>query len=189
MSSSFFTFLPYRHTSNTCRYSHLPTRTNRIYRIVYEWDNSSHAIRGISPLEFDRLYPYPASMGNAQPGAFCRRDETTINLAPPPDQANTLRIYRSLWPTTDGSSNMEYEHIDDIVHAGMIAELYHNLGLDTDAETWWKKYQQKIDSAVAKDSESPDEQLVASGFRPLGGYGNNFYMPNHGANPFIRGNP
>jgi hypothetical protein len=174
--------------AGTFRYT-LPARTCRIYRIVYEWDNSSYSITGISPLLFDRDFPFPESMGNARPGVFCRRDEKTINLAPPPDQAKTLRIYRSLWPTTDGSANMEYEHIDDIVHAGMVAELYHNLGLDTDAETWWKKYQQKIDKAVEKDSENPGENLVARGFMPLGGYGNNYFLSNYWANPFIKGNP
>ena len=167
----------------------LPTSTHRIYRIVYEWDNSSFKIEGISPLEFDQDYPYPASMGNARPGVFCRRNETTINLAPPPDQAKTLRIYRSKWPTTDGSSNMEYEHIDDVVVAGMVAELYHQYGLDTDAETWWKKYNQSLDKAIERDSENPDEHFVHRGFRAYGSYGNNYYQSNWWANPFISRNP
>ncbi len=167
----------------------LPSRTHRIYRLVYEWDNSSYDIHGITPLEFDQDFPYPTSMGNSQPRIYCRRNETTIDIAPPPSEAKTLRLYRSLWPTSDGTSNMEFEHIDDIVHAGMVGELYHQYGLDSDAETWWKKFNTDLDQAILRDNDNPDANLIHRGFRRRGSYGNAVNSVEHWRTPFILRNP
>lgn len=167
----------------------LPTGTHRIYRLVYEWDNSSYDIYGISPLEFDQDYPYPSSMGNGEPRVYCRRNETTIDLAPPPSQAKTLRLYRSKWPTVDADTNVEFEHIDDIIHAGMVAELNHQYGLDTDAQTWWTKFNQDLDQAISRDSEHPDANLIHRGFRPYSSYGYDYNHGQHWSNPFIMRNP
>lgn len=162
----------------------LPSGTNRIYRIIWEDSANSCDIVGISPREFDFMFPYPTSYGNAVPRFYCRRNETTIDLANPPNDTKTLRIYRSKWPTVSDETDAEYVYMDDVIEAGMVAELYHQLGLDTDANTWWTKFKQMLDEAHEKDTEHPDMIRVMKGFQP--------YIRARGdywANPFVRNNP
>jgi len=162
----------------------LPSSTHHIFRLIYEDGSGSYDIDGISPIEFDEIYPYPSSYGNGRPSKYCRRSKTTVEFNRPASEAKTIRLYRSIWPTTDGSSNVEYENLDDVIHAGMCAEIYHQYGLDTDADTWWNKFKQDMDEAWIDDKSEPDTNYIHRGFRRSLNY-----PGNHNENPFIRDNP
>ena len=143
----------------------VPDLTNRIYKIIWEDDTNSSTIIGKSARWFDDRFPYPSSLGTAVP-TFYKRVGSTITLANPPNAAKTLRIFRSIWPTADATTECQLLYMDDVIEAGMVAELYHKLALDTDANTWWTKFKQERDEAWLNDSNNPDMCVVA---KPFGG--------------------
>lgn len=162
----------------------LPTNTHRIYRIIYEDGSNSVDLNEISAAEFDRRYPYPSSLGDSTPRDYCRRNETTIDLCHPPDDTNTLRIFRSKWPTelTTDNSEPEYIRMDDVLIAGVVAEIYKQLDLADDYKTWMAEFMSLLNDAYERDKESPNliQQLRGWGQSPQ-------IMGDYWKNPFYKG--
>jgi len=159
----------------------LPTGTNNIYRMVWVDSTSSSEIHEIDAQVFDHRYPYPTDEGAATPYEYCRRNETTFDINCPPDETNTIRIYRSFYPTADATTACEYVRMDDIVVSGMVSELYHQLGIDSDANTWYTKFKNSVNEAYAMDTYSPNKKRIGQGWGP---------KPTSGSpwlNPFIEG--
>jgi len=156
----------------------LPGLTNRIFKVIWEDGSNSSIIVGKSARWFDARFPYPSSLGTAVP-TFYKRVGSTLTLAHPPNAAKTLRIFRSIWPTADGTTECQLQNMDDVIEAGMVAELYHKLSLDSEANTWWAKFKQERDEAWANDSNNPDMCVVA---KPFGGEAP--YSGEYWKNPF-----
>lgn len=162
----------------------LPSSTNRIYRIVYEDDSNSVDLNEISVGEFDRRYPYPSSLGNSTPSDYCRRSETTIDICHPPSGAKTLRIYRSKFPThfTADASEPEYIRMDDVLVAGVIFEIYNQLGIQTEADYWYKKFNVELDKAYENDQKKPHMIQKGRGW----GFGS-ILTTDYWKNPWVKG--
>lgn len=162
----------------------LPTNTHRIYRLIYEDGSNSVDLNEISAAEYDRRYPYPSSLGDSEPRDYCRRNETTIDLSPPPNDTNTLRIFRSKWPTefTSDSSEPEYIRMDDVLIAGVVAEMYHQLDLTDDFKIWTAEFNVLLKDAWERDQESPNlvQQLRGWGQSPQ-------VIGDYWKNPFYKG--
>jgi len=136
----------------------LPSSTNRIYRLIYEDSSNSIDLVEIKPAEYDRRFPYPASLGDSIPGIFCRRNETSVDLAHPPSTASkTLRLFRSKFPTkfAAADSTSEYVEMDDVLVAGAVSEIYHQLGDIEESDSWLKKFQSELKMAHQNDIKTP----------------------------------
>lgn len=162
----------------------LPSATNRIYRLIYEDSNNSLDLTEIPFGEFDRKFPYPSSLGNTEPSVYCRRNETTIDMAHPPAAAKTLRLFRSKFPTefTGDASEPEYIRMDDVLVAGVVSEIYHQLGVTDDADTWKKVFDMELKDAYEKDQFAPHKMFTPQYFG-----GGAPIMSNYWKNPFYRG--
>jgi len=162
----------------------LPTNTHRIYKIIYEDGSNSVDLNELSTTEFDRRYPYPSSLGDSEPRHYCRRNETTIDMSPPPNDTNTLRIFRSKWPTefTTDTSEPEYIRMDDVLVAGVVAEIYKQLDLTDDYKTWTAEFMMLLKDAYDRDKESPNliQQLRGWG-------GASEILGDYWSNPFYKG--
>lgn len=163
-----------------------PSNVRAVFSLRLENGIDSVKLEPLMPWEFDRLSPNPsAESTTGRPSLYIPYGNTnTFELYRIPDQAYTLRIRYSYWPTTLSSSGQtsDFTYMDDVLVAKACEYGFSWLQELRDAREWRDRANRALAEALEAERDNyPDWEPVGRGFdsqgsEPLGEYYNNPFV-------------
>ena len=146
-----------------------PSNVRGVFSLRLEDGLNSIKLRPVLPRTFDKLIPKPDSYSTeGRPDFYVPYAETnTFELWRIPDQAYTMRIRYSYWPTalsTDGQVS-DFSYMDDVLIFKATEYGFSWLQELRDAREWSRRASQALEEAIAAERDGmPDMEYVSQGF-------------------------
>jgi hypothetical protein len=166
------------------KYQTLPTNIRKMYSIRILDGYSSKKLKWVYPRRWDQTIPMPDNNAPGRPSHYTKYKER-IELWKVPDQAYTMELRHSNWPTTLSADTQtsDFDNKDDILILLATVIAWTSLGKEDRAMAFWKVYAHSVNLAIGEDIVRPDGLMLPGPAADVGASGEYWTDPFQSAMP------